>query len=56
MRDKLIPKLFNFDQRQIRMNMVRMLLDEIVDDLRVIKQVITGDIDFKPKSNGSTRS
>ena len=40
---KFVPKLLNFDQKQHRMNIAQELLNEVNDDLELIKRVITGD-------------
>ncbi|CAK1582761.1 unnamed protein product [Parnassius mnemosyne] len=61
---KVVPKLLNFDQKQIRVNIAQEMLDSVRDDSNVLQRAISDDeswilfMTWKPKlnhPNGSCR-
>ncbi|EFN73466.1 hypothetical protein EAG_08786, partial [Camponotus floridanus] len=42
-KQKFVPKLLNFDQKQRRVDIAQELLNAINDDPDLLKRVITGD-------------
>ncbi|UYV73875.1 hypothetical protein LAZ67_11001236 [Cordylochernes scorpioides] len=40
---KFVPKLFNYDQKQHRMNIANEMLDSVRDDPNLLQRIITGD-------------
>ena len=56
---KFVPKLFNFEQKQRRIEVAQESLNEVNDDAELLKCIITGDetwvygYDFKTKSQSS---
>ena len=41
--EKFVPKLFNFEQKQRRMEVAQESLNEVNDDAELLKRIITGD-------------